>query len=86
MDARATPTDPESPLRQTRARSHLVRTWLVRVIGAIGGTVGAWAGYGFGHEVSGVLLGVVAGANCAIFGALIAGSLLDVLLKRLLPA
>lgn len=86
MDARASPNEPESPDSSTLPRRDQARTWLVRLVGAIGGAVGAWAGYGFGAEVSGVLLGVVAGANCAVFGALIAGSLVDALLKRLIRA
>jgi hypothetical protein len=57
--------------------------WFVRAVAATGSLVGAWACYGFGVQVSGVLLGVVAAINGAIFGALIGGTLADSLVSLL---
>jgi hypothetical protein len=39
-------------------------------------------GYGFGLEVSGALMGFIAGANCAILGVVLA----DAILARLFAA
>lgn len=56
--------------------------WLVRGCAGCGALVAGWACYGFGTQVSGVLLGVVAAINGALFGALIAGTLADQMVSR----
>ena len=61
---------------------HDVWRWVVRTCAAVGALVAAWACYGFGTQVSGVLLGVVAAINGGLFGALIAGTLVDSLVNR----
>jgi hypothetical protein len=54
-------------------------SWLVSAIVAV---VAFNYGYGFGLEVSGVLLGAIAGLNCAIFGVVMA----DAVFARLVAA
>ena len=46
-------------------------SWLLSAIVAI---TAFKYGYDFGLEVSGLLLGIIAGANCAIFGVVMADS------------
>lgn len=57
-------------------------TWLVRGCAGAGALIAAWVCYGFGVQVSGVLLGMVAAINGAILGALIAGTLADQVVTR----
>ncbi len=47
--------------------------WAVQALAAL---VAGWWGFGFGNQVSGVLLGVVTALNAAAFGGLLAGAVL----------
>jgi hypothetical protein len=55
------------------------------IASAIVALIAAMYGYEFGLEVSGMLLGVIAGANCAIFGASITDAILSRMLVRNTP-
>jgi hypothetical protein len=50
-----------------------VGSWLFSAIVAVAAFK---YGYGFGLEVSGVLLGAIAGINCAIFGVVMSDAVL----------
>lgn len=50
-----------------------VCSWLISAAVAV---VAFNYGYGFGLQVSGVLLGCIAGANCALFGVVMADAVL----------
>ncbi len=54
-------------------------SWLASAIVAL---IAFVYGYEFGLEVSGVLLGVIAGANCAILGAAITDAVFSRVLVR----
>ncbi len=82
MNAPAPTRPAEEAVAAVPARRDPVLKWVVRTVGAAGAVVGAWACYGFGIQVSGILLGVVAAINGAIFGALMAGTVADSLVRR----
>ncbi len=83
-----TPTDTSSPapVDANRASRKARLAWLTRGFGAVGAAVAAWYCYGFGTQLGGVLLGVVAAANGVVLGSLLAGTLADSVVRRLLRA
>jgi hypothetical protein len=55
---------------------------MVRLVSVAAGIGGMLWGYDFGTRLDGVFMGVVAGANLAIMGALLGGAAAEWLLRR----
>jgi membrane associated rhomboid family serine protease len=61
----------------TRPSERSVRErWPIVLYGVVGLACGAWS-YGFGDQIGGPLIGVVAGLNGAVFGTLLTGAVID---------
>jgi hypothetical protein len=56
------------------------RRWMVAA-GTVSGALGAKLGYDFGLQIGGAPLGLLLGANCAVFGWLMVGAATDAVLR-----
>jgi hypothetical protein len=77
------PTEEEISSSRGDATEARLARWLVRLVSVLAGIGGLAWGYDFGHRVDGVFMGVVAGANLAIMGALLGGAAAEWVLRRM---
>lgn len=66
-----------SPSRSDKRPRH----WLVWAVAALAGLAGLKFGFDVGVQVAGVWLGVLMALNAAVFGSLMAGALVERLLR-----
>lgn len=52
------------------------KRWPIVLYGIVGLACGGWS-YGFGDQIGGPLIGIVAGLNGAAFGALLTGAIIE---------